>query len=145
VPQLATHRPEAGRAGAPHADPGRDASERPGRPQGRRRWRLRRRLRALGGGEFVWRSRAGITPDGRIIFVYGPALNVRGLAGPLQRAGAVRAMQLDLNPDWMSFMCYRSARHPADPAPVSMQPHQAHPPQRFCSMSSRDLTAAFAR
>ena len=99
----------------------------------------------LGGGEFVWRSGVGITADGRIIFVYGPALNVRDLAGLLQRAGAVRAMQLDINPDWMSFMYYKSARHPADPTPVNLLPDQVQPAQRFYSLSSRDFTAVFAR
>jgi UbiA prenyltransferase family len=33
----------------------------------------------LGGGYYVWRSGLGITKDGRVIFVYGPALNVREL------------------------------------------------------------------
>jgi Phosphodiester glycosidase len=99
----------------------------------------------LGGGEFVWRSGVGIAPDGRIIFVYGPALNVRDLAGLLQRAGCVRAMQLDINPDWMSFMYYRAGQHPADPVPVNLLPDQVQPPQRFYSISSRDFTAVFAR
>ncbi len=53
----------------------------------------------LGGSYFVWRSGIGMTKDGRIIFVYGPALNVRELAELLQRAGAVSAMQLDINPE----------------------------------------------
>lgn len=99
----------------------------------------------LGGGEFVWRSGVGITAGGRIIFVYGPALNVRDLAGLLQRAGCVRAMQLDINPDWMSFMYYRPGRHPADPTPVNLLPDQIQPPQRFYSIASRDFTAVFAR
>ena len=30
----------------------------------------------LGGGYFVWRSGVGVTADGRIIYVYGPALDV---------------------------------------------------------------------
>jgi Phosphodiester glycosidase len=99
----------------------------------------------LGGGEFVWRSGVGISSDGRIIFGYGPALNVRDLADLLQRAGCVRAMQLDINPDWMSFMYYRPGRHPADPTPVNLLPDQIQPPQRFYSIASRDFTAVFAR
>jgi hypothetical protein len=46
----------------------------------------------LGGGYYVWRSGIGITRDGHILFVYGPALNVRELAELLKRAGAVTAM-----------------------------------------------------
>jgi hypothetical protein len=99
----------------------------------------------LGGGEFVWRSGVGITAGGRVIYVYGPALNVRELAGLLRRAGSVRAMQLDINPDWMSFMYYRSGHHPADPTPVNLLPDQVQPPDRFYAVSSRDFTAVFAR
>jgi hypothetical protein len=99
----------------------------------------------LGAGEYVWRSGVGITADGRIVYVYGPALNVRELAGLLQRAGAVRAMQLDINTDSMSFMYYRSGRHPTDPTPINLLPDQRQPPQRFYSISSRDFTAVVAR
>ena len=63
----------------------------------------------LGGGYYVWRSGIGVTRDGRIVYAYGPALSVRTLAGLLQRAGAVEAMQLDINPAWMSYMYYRPA------------------------------------
>ena len=99
----------------------------------------------LGGGEFVWRSGVGITSGGRIIYVYGPALNVRELAGLLRRAGCVRAMQLDINPDWMSFMYYHPGRHPADPRPANLLPDQVQPPDRFYAISGRDFTAVFAR
>ena len=63
----------------------------------------------LGGGYYVWRSGIGITRDGRVVWVYGPALSVRTLADLLQRAGAVEGMQMDINPAWMSYMYYRPA------------------------------------
>jgi hypothetical protein len=99
----------------------------------------------LGGGYNVWRSGIGITKDHRIIFVYGPALDVRTLASLLRRAGAVTAMQLDINPDWMSFMYYLPRGHPADPMPVNLLPNQIQSPYRYYSTSSRDFTAVFAR
>jgi len=99
----------------------------------------------LGGGYYVWRSGIGITRSGRIVFVYGPALNVRQLADLLQRAGAVTAMQLDINPAWMSFMYYRSRHHPQDPSPVNLLPTQNQPPNRYYATSSRDFTAVYAR
>ncbi len=74
----------------------------------------------LGGGDYVWRSGVGITSDGRIVFVYGDALNVRTLASMLKRAGCVTAMELDINPDWMSFMYYLAKNHPGDPTPVNL-------------------------
>jgi Phosphodiester glycosidase len=99
----------------------------------------------LGGGYFVWRSGVGVTSDGRVIFVYGPALDVRTLAELLRRAGCVRAMQLDINPDWMSFMYYLPRHHPADPTPVNLLPDQVQAPDRYYSIANRDFTAVFAR
>ena len=99
----------------------------------------------LGGGYYVWRSGIGITPDGRIIFVYGPSLNVREVATLLQRAGSVTAMELDINPDWMSYMYYLPKTNPAEPTPVNLLPNQLQAPTRYYSPASRDFTAVYAR
>jgi len=99
----------------------------------------------LGGGYNVWRSGVGITSDGRIIYVYGPALDVRTLAELLKRAGCVSAMELDINPDWMSFMYYLAHNHPADPVPVNLMRGQIQPPDRYYAISNRDFTAVFSR
>jgi hypothetical protein len=99
----------------------------------------------LGGGYYVWRSGIGITRDGRIVFVYGPALSVRTLAGLLQRAGAVEGMQLDINPYWMSYMYYNPSKNPADPTPASLLPTQQQSAERYYSVYSRDFTAVYAR
>jgi Phosphodiester glycosidase len=98
----------------------------------------------LGGGYYVWRSGIGVTASGQIVFAYGPALDVRELAELLKRAGAVTAMQLDINPDWTSFMYY-VPRHPADPTPVSLLPDQVQPADRYYSVSGRDFTAVYSR
>ena len=71
--------------------------------------------------------RIGITRSGRIVYAYGPALNVRELADLLRRAGAVTAMELDINPEWMSFMYYQ-ARTTSNPRPVNLLPTQIQPP-----------------
>ena len=98
----------------------------------------------LGGGYYVWRSGIGITADNRVIFVYGPALKVRELATLLQRAGAVTAMELDINPDWTNFMYYLP--HPGTtPTPVTLLPTQMQPADRYLQPASRDFTAVFAR
>jgi len=99
----------------------------------------------LGGGYYVWRSGIGMTEDGRVIFVYGPSLNVRELAQLLKRAGAVTGMELDINPDWMSYMYYLPKHHPANPAPVNLLPDQIQPPDRYYGLASRDFTAVYAR
>ena len=99
----------------------------------------------LGGGYYVWRSGLGITRDGRIIFVYGPALDVKELAGLLHEAGAVEALQLDINPEWMNFEYYKAAGHPSDPTPVALLPDQQSSPYRYYAVYSRDFTAVYAR
>ena len=98
----------------------------------------------LGGGYYVWRSGIGITHDGRVIFVYGPSLNVRELAELLQHAGAVTAMELDINPEWMSYMYYLHTHRP-NPKPVNLLPTQQEPPDRYYFPSGRDFTAVYAR
>ena len=64
----------------------------------------------LGGGYVVPRSGLGVTADGALVYVAGPALTARSLAESLQRAGAVEAMTLDINPEWVTFNFYS---HPA--------------------------------
>ena len=99
----------------------------------------------LGGGYYVWRSGIGITRDGRVVWVYGPALSVRTLADLLQRAGAVEGMQMDINPAWMSYMYYKPAPSTANPTPVNLLPNQPESANRYYSINSRDFTAVFAR
>jgi len=99
----------------------------------------------LGGGYYVWRSGIGVTRDGRVVWVYGPALSVRTLAGLLQRAGAVEGMQMDINPAWMSYMYYKPTPSAANPTPVNLLPNQPEPANRYYSINSRDFTAVFAR
>jgi len=99
----------------------------------------------LGGGYYVWRSGIGITRDGRIIYVYGPALNVQELASLLKRSGCVTAMELDINPDWMSFMYYLAKSRPAEPTPVNLISSQIQPPDRYYFPANRDFTAVFAK
>jgi len=61
----------------------------------------------LGNAVYVWRSGLGITADGALVYVGGPGLNITDLANLLVRAGAVRAMELDINTDWVNFSSYR--------------------------------------
>ena len=99
----------------------------------------------LGGGYYVWRSGLGITKDGRIVYVYGSALNVQDLAELLQRAGAVEGMQMDINPAWMKFDYYQAKTNPGDPVPVPLLPTQQPSPYTYYTPSTRDFTAVYAR
>jgi hypothetical protein len=55
---------------------------------------------------YVWRSGVGVTADGALVYVAGPGLNITTLAALLVRAGAVRAMELDINTDWVNLATY---------------------------------------
>jgi hypothetical protein len=72
----------------------------------------------LGSVPQTWRSGIGVTASGALVYASGPALNIVQLAGLLVRAGAVRAMELDINPAWDTFTFYTpppgSAASPAN-------------------------------
>ena len=61
----------------------------------------------LGGVPAVWRSGLGVTASGALVYVTGPSLEITQLAALLVRAGCVRAMTLDMNPDWTVFATYK--------------------------------------
>lgn len=63
----------------------------------------------IGNVESIWRSGAGITSSGALVYATGPDLSPIQLADLLVRAGAVRAMQLDINPDWTILATYDPA------------------------------------
>jgi hypothetical protein len=71
----------------------------------------------IGNVEYIWRSGVGITADGALVYVTGPSLSPLQLAQLLVRAGAVRAMQLDINPDWTILATYKPATPTAPAAP----------------------------
>ena len=62
--------------------------------------------KTLGGTFNVWRSGLGVTKDGAIVYVGGPAMSISDLASVLVRAGAVRGMELDINTDWVSYATF---------------------------------------
>ncbi len=72
----------------------------------------------LGGGLYVWRSALGITANGALVYVGGPGLDIYNLANIMVHAGAVRAMELDINTDWVNFSSYQPSTPggPATPA-----------------------------
>ncbi len=69
----------------------------------------------LGGNLYVWRSGLGVTANGALVYVGGPGLDILDLANILARAGAVRAMELDINTDWVNFSSYQPST-PTGPA-----------------------------
>jgi hypothetical protein len=93
---------------------------------------------------FVWRSGIGVTADGNVVYAMGPALSVRTLAELLQRAGAVRGMELDINQEWVSYMTYDGSKDPASPIPTKLLDF-ARTGQRYFSTEERDFVAVYSR
>ena len=97
----------------------------------------------LGANTVVARSGIGVTATGALLYVAGPALTARSLAESLQRAGAVRAMALDINPEWVTFNFYDHP-DPANPAqitPSKLYPSMIRPANRYLgpTRESRDF------
>jgi len=59
------------------------------------------------GSEYQWRSGVGVTAAGALVYVVGPVLSPGQVADLLVRAGAVRGMQLDINPTWPVFATFK--------------------------------------
>jgi hypothetical protein len=96
----------------------------------------------VGGGYAVWRSGIGVTATGDLVYAGGDALSVGSLADILRRAGAVTAMQLDINKAWVSFMSYSHSGSTVTPHKLgSFQ----RPPDRYLGPTSRDFIAVYAR
>jgi len=99
----------------------------------------------IGSKKYVWRSGIGVTASGALVSVIGPRLSALTLASLLQRAGSVRAMQLDINPDWTSFINYHATADPAHPQAVNLLPAMKRSPKRYNTASARDFVTLHAR
>jgi hypothetical protein len=91
---------------------------------------------------FIARSGVGMTAKGDIVYVSGKFLSVYTLAKLLQAAGAVDAMELDINPDWVSFMSYGG--DPANPTITKLWDF-TQPKDRYFQPSDRDFVSVAKR
>lgn len=94
----------------------------------------------IGNELYVWRSGVGITADGALLYASGPRLSAGSLARLLIRAGAVRAMQMDINTTWTIFIHYTEG---ADAA--KLLPQMNRPVTTYDTTSSRDFIVAKVR
>ncbi len=100
------------------------------------------------GIEHQWRSAIGVTSDGALAYVQGPGLAPLQLADLLTRAGVVRGMELDINPDWPIFATYTPARKDGAATPYNGHRLTAtiHGPSTFFEPSwARDFITMSAR
>ncbi len=92
----------------------------------------------------VWRSGAGITADGHLVWVGGPGLTIDSLAQTLIRAGAIRGMQLEINQEWVQLNTY-STNSVGQTNGKRLLPGMQHTGNRWLTEDTRDFVAAFVR
>jgi hypothetical protein len=90
----------------------------------------------------VWRSGLGIDAHGNLMYAAANYQTVESLAKVLQRAGAVRAIELDINEDWTSFISYR---HPGAIEPSNLLPEMFRSPERYLVPDERDFFAVYLK
>jgi len=89
----------------------------------------------------VWRTGVGIDRRGNLIFAAANDMTVTSLAQILQRAGAVRAMQFDINADWHTLITY-THHHGLRPTQVGTS---NQPDGRYLNPDDRDFFAVYRR
>jgi hypothetical protein len=90
----------------------------------------------------VARSGLGITATGQLVWAAGEQLSPASLADALIGAGAVRAIELDINPFWVAGYLY--THHPSGPVPVPVVPGQRGIVGRLLAPNTRDFFAVIA-
>ena len=96
----------------------------------------------LGNAIRVWRTGVGIDRRGNIIYAAADYQTVTTLARILQRAGAIRAMELDINPEWPTLITYR---HHDGLVPTRIVPNFQQPATRYLVPDDRDFFAVYRR
>jgi hypothetical protein len=96
----------------------------------------------VGSAILVWRSGIGVDRRGNLIYAAGEDQTVASLAKALIRAGALRAMELDINSYWVSFITYGA---PGAESPRNLLPAMNRSSSRYLEPDDRDFFAIYAR
>jgi hypothetical protein len=99
----------------------------------------------LGGVAAPARSALGITAAGRLVWAGGEQLTPAALAQSLLGAGVVRAVELDINPEWVAGYLYRHPSAAATPEAVEMVAGAPGIPGQLLAPYSRDFFTVVAR
>lgn len=96
----------------------------------------------LGNAVLVWRSAVGVDRRGNLIYAAAPDQTVGSLAQTMIRAGAGRAMELDINTYWTTFISYR---RPGARGAASLLASMDRSPQRYLTPDDRDFFAVYLK
>ncbi len=99
---------------------------------------------SLGNLLYTWRSGLGVTANGNLVWVGGPGLSPQVLGEALVWAGAVRGMQLDMNPLWVNFASYDYSAA-TGLSSSNLLPGMAYSPSHYLAGFWRDFLAVFLR
>jgi len=90
----------------------------------------------------VWRTGVGVDKRGDLIYVAASSQTAASLAQIFIHLGCVRAMQLDINPEWPIFVTYGS---PGAGNPTLDVPNPNQVRSRFLYTSTKDFFAVYVR
>ncbi len=96
----------------------------------------------LGNAVRVWRTGVGIDRRGNLIYAAANDQTVITLARILQHAGAVRAMQFDINPEWPTLITYS---HQGGLVSTKVVPNVQQPATRYLVPDDRDFFSVYRR
>jgi hypothetical protein len=96
----------------------------------------------VGNAVLVWRSGIGVDRHGNLIYAAGEDQSAASLAATLAHAGAVRAMELDINSYWVSFITYGAV---GAESPTNLLRGMERPATRYLSPDDRDFFAVYSR
>jgi hypothetical protein len=96
----------------------------------------------IGSRTLVARSGLGIAANGQLVWAAGEELSPSALAAALIAAGAVRAVELDINPDWVAGYLY--VHRPTGPSAVPVVAGQLGIAGKLLEPYSRDFLAFIA-
>ncbi|MBV9607220.1 MAG: phosphodiester glycosidase family protein [Solirubrobacterales bacterium] len=96
----------------------------------------------LGNAVRVWRSAVGVDAHGNLLYGAADLQTAASIARVLQRAGAIRAMELDINSEWVTFDYFGGWDASG---PHKLLPDMTRDPTRYLTPDDRDFFAAYAR
>ena len=97
----------------------------------------------LHGATAVARTGIGVNAAGDVLYAVGSPILPVALADALVAAGAVRAMELDINPFWPIAGAYAAPTHTPTPYKV-LNPYSAHDPSIYSTGWLRDFFVVMA-
>jgi len=98
----------------------------------------------VGAAVYVWRSAVCVDAHHDLVYAAGPGLDVMTLAQAMQRAGCVRAMELDINSWWVTLTTFTPDGH-GGVVPWKLLPSMVRNADRYLVTGTRDFIEIDAR